>query len=234
MNRRRQRQQRVKILDATTGRMMISGIGARGGTVEEEEAAAGTEGAPAVVTGLAVKKAWNASTVRSTRSGPIITASVRTSVSSTRSVRDGAPNSIAGSWGSSMSRRRSLMIRKNDGAGQRLRSRCGSKSRTRQDLLMLLKSKISPSIVTLVTYTLHYPNTPPTHPKLQLPGMPSTFHARALLFPVPTSTRHTVSIWPANRSGSSWQKKKTASTDTYSGPRMSSRQLLRQAHPRDD
>ena len=201
---------------------MITGIGARGGTVEEEEAAAGTEGAPAVVTGLAVKKAWNASTARSTRSGPVITASVRTSVSSTRSVRDGAPNSIAGSWGSTMLRRRSLMIRKNDGVGQQLWSRCGSQSRARQKVLMLIKSIISPFTVTLATYIPHYHNMQPTHLILQPPNTTSLSPAMAPLSPAHTNARHNVSIWPASRSVSCEQKKKTASTATYSGPRMSS------------
>jgi hypothetical protein len=223
----------VKILDATIGRMMITGIGARGGTVEEEEAAAGTEGAPAVVTGLAVKKVWNANTARNTRYGPVIMASARTNVSSTQSARDGAPNSTAGSWGSTMSKEKNSMISKNDGGGQQLWNRCGSQSGAKHKALMLVKSMISLFIVTLVTYTLHYLNMPPTHQILQLPNTTFPPPAKALLFPAPTSARHNVSIWPASRSGLWGQKKKTASTTTYSGPRMSSRQLLRLANPRD-
>ena len=125
------------------------------------------------------------------------------------------------------------MISKNDGGVSNYGTGVDHSQGAKHKALMLVKSMISLFIVTLVTYTLHYLNMPPTHPILQLPNTTFPPAAKALLFPAPTSARHNVSIWPASRSGLRGQKKKTASTTTYSGPRMSSRQLLRLANPRD-
>ena len=161
-----------------------------GGTAEEGEAAAGTDGAPAVVTSLAVKKVWNANTARNTRYGPVIMASARTNVSSTQSARDGAPNSTAGSWGSTMSKEKKSMISKNDGRGQQLWNRCGSQSGAKHKALMLVKKHdlsfychLSNLYSTLPEYAADPPNT--TTPQHNVPApsqgapVPSTYKRKA-------------------------------------------------------